>query len=142
MERYLVLVVDDDEDVLDMIRLHLTRAGLHADAVTDAESALRKMEQFQYPVVLLDINMPGMSGVELLAALKAQNSLVQVIMLTGHHGIENVIECMDRGATDFFAKSANQEGVAEAVGLALGRSARWLSWLGKNKEAGTASVKR
>ncbi len=133
MDRARVLVVDDDEDVLDMVRLGIAKAGIRTDGATTAEEGLAKMEMNMYPVVVLDIHMPGMSGVEMLSALKQRNSLVQVIMLTADASMERVIECMDRGAIDFLSKTADSHEIIRAVSEALGRAARWMSWLGNSR---------
>lgn len=130
-----VLVVDDDADLLKLVRRELTRAGIASDAALSAADALALMERHVYPVVIVDVNLPGMSGVRLLADLKRHNSLVQVLMLTGEASLERVIECLDHGATDFFAKSAGLAGLVEAVGAALNRSARWLQLLGAPRGA-------
>ena len=125
-----ILVVDDDDDVVSLVQLEFAKAGIRTDTAASAAEAQGKMERCVYPVVVLDIHMPGMSGVDLLDALKRRNSLVQVIMLTADATLAQVIACMDRGATDFFSKTSALVGVVEAATAALGRAARWLSWLG------------
>jgi DNA-binding response OmpR family regulator len=143
MDHPKVLVVDDDPDVVALVRLELGRAGIHSDTADTAQAGLSLMQKNLYHVVLLDIHMPGMSGVEMLEALKRHNGLVQVIMLTSDACFERVIECMDRGASDFFSKTSSLHPIVEAVAGALSRAARWTSWMGtKNLRpaaAGTAT---
>jgi DNA-binding NtrC family response regulator len=125
-----VLIVDDDEDVRDRVRHELAQSGFCSDEADSAAEALVKMEHNFHAVVVLDIHMPGMSGVEMLAALKKRNSLVQVIMLTADASLERVIDCLDRGAIDFFAKTDPMHVLAASVADALGRAARWANWIG------------
>lgn len=82
-----------------------------------------------YAVVVADINMPGMDGIELLEALKSQSSLVQTIMLTSESTMSRVIECLDRGATDFFAKSDDLGTLIKTVKESIARSERWMRLL-------------
>jgi len=130
MDQAKVLVVDDDDDYLDLVRLELAKAGIRTDGAETAGEGLAKMDKHPYPVVVSDIRMPEMSGVEMLAALKQRNSLVQVIMLTADASIERVIECMDRGATDLYSKTEGLYLMTAAVTAALGRAARWSNWIG------------
>jgi DNA-binding NtrC family response regulator len=133
-----VLIVDDDEHVLKLIRLELARAGVPSDGAVTAAEGLAKMKQNLYPVIVSDIHMPGTSGVELLSALKHQSPLAQVIMLTADNTLEQVIDCMDRGAVDFFAKSDPLHLLVAAVGRALGCAARWATWLASGDPAPTS----
>lgn len=130
MSQARVLVVDDDRDMLQMVRMQLARVGIHSDGASTPDEGLAKMERQMYPVAILDIHMPGMSGVDMLEALKRRNSLAQVIMLTSDASMERVIECMDRGAIDFFSKSDPAHMITEAVMSALGRAGRWSNLIG------------
>ncbi len=125
-----ILVVDDDEDIVGMVQTKLAGAGLSSDTACTAKEGLALMRKNLYLVVVLDIHMPGMSGVEMISALKQISPLVQVIMLTADASIERVIDCVDRGVVDFFSKSDPLIQMVESVGTALGRGARWASWMG------------
>lgn len=130
MTRTKVLAVDDDKVVSQLVRFCLERAGIPCDTASSAERALQLMEHNLYSVVVADIHMPGMGGVELISALKAISPLVQIIMLTSDNSMEKVIACADRGAVDFFEKKAGFECLLDSVQNALGRCERWAEWLG------------
>ncbi len=124
-----VLLVDDDEDIVRLLQLKLKTADISAEVAYSAQEALEKMSKSLHWVAVTDINMPGMSGVELLSALKRQSPLVQVIMLTGEASLDCVIDCVDRGAVDFFSKAAPWDDLVDAVTIAQTRAARWVSML-------------
>lgn len=128
-----ILVIEDDEDMLDLIRTTLERAGLQSDGATSAERGYELMQRHLYQVAVLDIHLPGQSGVQTINALKRLNPLVQVLMLTSDASIERVIDCIDRGACDFFLKTDNLQPLVEAVTAATSRGARWSSWIGKGR---------
>lgn len=131
MEHKKVMVVDDDEDIRTLVQTTLSLAGIDSDAAATAEEALERMNENLYSVVALDIHMPGMNGVELISRLKKISPLIQIIMLSSDSSMERVVECMDRGAVDFFTKETHQVPLmVEAIGSALGRGARWASWIG------------
>ncbi len=131
MNKNRVMVVDDDESIRALVQKKLEMAGITADAAASAEGGFQAMRDNLYTVVVLDIHMPGMNGPEMIATLKEISPIVQVIMLTSDSSFERVIQCLDRGAVDFFAKEAQQLTLmAEAVSSAMGRGARWASWIG------------
>jgi len=132
-----VLVVDDSPMISRLLQSKLGAAGIASDASDSAAKALQMMERNLYFVVVADIHMPGTDGVALLSALKRLSPLVQVIMLTGDASIEQVIECADRGAIDFFSKQEPLPPLTEAVASALARAARWSGWL---RQGNTAPV--
>jgi len=121
-----VLVVDDDVDVADLVSAKLAAAGISAGTAYSAKDALQQMEQKPYSIVVSDIHMPGMTGVELISALKQFNPLVQVIMRTADATMGRVIDCADRGASDFFSKDDDLSTVIESVRAAQGRVEHWV----------------
>jgi DNA-binding NtrC family response regulator len=125
-----VLIVDDDQDIRDILQVKLEKTGVHADMAASAEEALAMMNQRLYSVVLADIHMPGMSGVAMVSALKKISPLVQVIMLTADSSIQKVLDCVDRGAADFFSKECQLPLITDAVATAVERVRRWKSWVG------------
>lgn len=125
-----VLAVDDDPIITQLVRVCLERTEIPCDVASSAEQALQLMQQNLYFVVIADIHMPGMDGVKLISALKEISPLVQVMMLTTDPGMKQVIACADRGAVDFFEKSAGYELLIDSVQTALARRERWADWLG------------
>ncbi len=139
MTRARVITVDDEPMITELIRFKLKAAGIECDVAGSAEEGLRLMQQNLYFVVIADIHMPGMSGVELVSALKEVSPLVQVIMLTADATPEQVIACADRGAIDFFSKYEDCDAIVESAKTVLSRRERWSAWLGKSRRQPVAA---
>lgn len=121
-----ILVVDDETEILDTFRVRFRLEGIDVDLCADAGEALRKVEKNYYPVVLCDIKMPEMSGVELLRRIKRLHPLCSVIMMTGYSSMSHVVDCLESGAIDYFVKPfRNIDEIVEAVRQALDRAGRW-----------------
>ena len=133
MDTTRVLVVDDDESIVKLLQAKLKAAGINPNVAYSADEAIKKMNRDLYWVVVADIHMPGMSGVDLVSALKNISPLVQVIMLTSDTSVGRVIECVDRGATDFISKTEDLGLLVETVSSALERGARWIGQVGATR---------
>lgn len=99
-----ILVVDDEENLGTILSMALRSKGYHVDSCTDSTEGLKKVRTYKYQIVLSDIKMPKMSGLELLKEIRKTSSIIQVIMLTGYSSLELALECMDAGAVDFLFK--------------------------------------
>ncbi len=111
-----LLFVDDEKAFLDTLLKRLEKRDFNADAVYDGQSALTYLaENTNTDVIVLDVKMPGMDGLETLQAIKNQNPLVEVIMLTGHATVENAIEGMKRGAFDYLMKPCHLEELIDKI---------------------------
>ena len=99
-----VLVVDDEGDFLKTLVNRLRKRNLEVSGVASGEKALDLLEKESCDVVILDVKMPGMDGVDVLREMKRRWPLVEVIMLTGHASVESGIEGMKRGAFDYIMK--------------------------------------
>ena len=99
-----ILVVDDEAHLRLLLGNELTRAGYSVDVAEDGETALARVREDFYHVVLLDIVMPGMDGIELLRAIRAENIISEVIILTGNATIESAIESIKLGAFEYVRK--------------------------------------
>ena len=106
MESGLILVVDDDEDLRILARKALGRAGHEVIEADNGEEGLRLVESRKPNLVLLDLNMPGMDGFEVLKALRASEAgkSLPVIVLTALGDEESARNSFQSGATDFLAK--------------------------------------
>ncbi len=104
MERFKVLVVDDEDDFRETIVKRLKGRNLDATGVASGEEALKTMAQENFDVVVLDVRMPGMDGIEALKEMKKRWPLTEVIMLTGHASVESGIQGMQLGAFDYVMK--------------------------------------
>jgi DNA-binding NtrC family response regulator len=101
-----VLVVDDEERFRTTLAKLLKLKGLNVAAAGDAAEALALMQQASppYDVVLLDVRMPGMDGIDALREMKKIDPEVEVIILTGHASVDAAAEIMKRGGFDFLLK--------------------------------------
>ena len=102
-----ILIVDDEIDFTEMLTLRLNEIGEKARAVHSGEDCLRALESRNIDVVILDIKMPGMDGMQTLARIKKRFPLVEVIMLTGHGTTVTAVAGMKLGAFDYLLKPAD-----------------------------------
>lgn len=98
-----VLAVDDDVDLLALIRFALTQAGFLVVTAGDGQAALRSWEAEMPELVILDINMPGLSGFDVCKRIRAK-SRVPIMMLTARGEEEDVVKALDLGADDYLTK--------------------------------------
>src|SRR3954471_24908930 len=96
-----ILVVDDEEPFRKLLERNLARYGATVRGAASAEEALALLREAEPDLAVLDISMPGMSGIELLAKIRADHPSTEAIMLTGHATIETAIEAMKLGAYDY-----------------------------------------
>ncbi len=99
-----ILVVDDEEPVRRLLVKELSRKGFQADAVSSGEEALERLRKASYDVILLDIVMPGMDGLELMRRLSGDPALPKIIVLTGRATVDTAVEAMKNGAFDYMTK--------------------------------------
>jgi len=104
MEPINVLIVDDEVEFLETLVKRLRKRQLEVNGVTSGEAALELLKTSPVDVVVLDVKMPGMSGLDTLREIKKMHNLVEVIMLTGHASLEAAIEGMAVGAFDYLMK--------------------------------------
>ncbi|MFY9706544.1 MAG: response regulator [Desulfobacterales bacterium] len=104
METFRVLLVDDEPDFTDTLVRRLGMRQLHVHGVYSGVAALDYTDRNPVDVVVLDVRMPGMDGIQTLREIKARHPLVEVIMLTGHANVEVAIEGMKLGAFDYLMK--------------------------------------
>lgn len=99
-----VLIVDDEVEFLDTLAKRLSKRKLQVSCSTSGEDAIRILKDRPFDVVILDVKMPGMDGIEALREIKRMCPLVEVIMLTGHANVEVAIQGMELGAFDYLMK--------------------------------------
>jgi DNA-binding NtrC family response regulator len=107
MEKMRMMLVDDEERFLETTKKLLARKGYDALTATSGSEALEKLMTENVHVVILDVKMPGMDGVDTLKAIKSRYPLVEVIMLTGHATVESAVDGLKSGATDYLMKPAD-----------------------------------
>ena len=106
MDKDRVLLVDDEEEFVRALAKRLTTRGLNVDVTGDGESAVEKVKQRDFDVIVLDLAMPGIDGLETLKRLREVNPDLQVVLLTGHGSIRSGVEAIKGGAVDFLEKPA------------------------------------
>jgi DNA-binding response OmpR family regulator len=114
-----VLVVDDEASVRSALARSLTLLGYSADAAASGYQALRMLEHMPYDVMVLDIRMPGMDGVEVMRRAHQVCPDLSTILLTGHATLESAIAAVRSHAADYLLKPASVHDVAAAIARAL-----------------------
>jgi two-component system alkaline phosphatase synthesis response regulator PhoP len=117
-----ILVVDDEGAIRYSISKTLQRVGYQVHTAASGEEALEMMTQQGYDVVLTDIRMPGVSGVELLAEIKEQAPDAVVILLTGYASLETAIESLRLGAHDYLVKPSSSQDIRNSVAQGIERA--------------------
>lgn len=102
-----VLLVDDEIDFLSILAERLESRGLKVTAVTRGEDAVAMVENEGFDLIIVDLSMPGIDGLETLKRIKAKQPDSEIIMLTGQASIRTGIEAMKLGAEDFLQKPVN-----------------------------------
>ena len=110
-----VLLVDDENDFLDVMSERLTARGFEVTKSASAAEALDKIRDDFYDAVILDLQMPGMDGIDALKKMKESRPELQVILLTGHGSVQKGVEAIKLGAMDFFEKPADLETISEKI---------------------------
>jgi DNA-binding response OmpR family regulator len=120
MEKWNVLLVDDEFEFVSTLAERLNLRGIDTAMASDGEEALRMIEEILPRLVVLDLMMPGMSGVEVLQQIKARHPEIRVILLTGHGSTREGIEGMRLGADDYLMKPINIDDLIEKMRKATG----------------------
>jgi DNA-binding NtrC family response regulator len=107
LEALKVLFVDDETDFLSTLMKRMKKRGVDVAGVGSGEEALDYLSKTPADVVVLDVKMPGIGGINALREIKKIDPLMEVIMLTGHASIEAAIEGMELGAFDYLMKPAD-----------------------------------
>ena len=113
-----ILLVDDEEDIRDVLDISLSDLGYKVFTAKNGEEAFQIFRNVNPPIVLTDIRMPIMDGIELLQKIKKENTDTEVIMITGHGDMDLAIKSLKYEATDFITKPINDE----VLGFALERA--------------------
>ncbi len=118
-----ILVIDDEEIIRNLLTDVLAEAGYEVTAVASAEEALKRVKEIPFEVVITDLKMPGMDGIEVLRKVKKVDSDISVIVITGYATVETAVEAMREGAYDYLSKPFNMAEIRIVVGKAVERRA-------------------
>ncbi|MBV8557181.1 MAG: sigma-54-dependent Fis family transcriptional regulator, partial [Planctomycetaceae bacterium] len=99
-----ILFADDEAHLRDLMQMELPRLGHEVTVCPDGASALRALEKGSYDAALLDVKMPGMTGIEVLTKIRQINPETQVIILTGHATVDTAVQALRLGAFDYLTK--------------------------------------
>ena len=126
-----VFVVDDDEAVRSSLRLLLKSQGIPAVAHGSAAEFLAKYDPEQPGCIILDVRMPGMSGLGLQEELNRRGAIIPVIFITGHGDVPMAVEAMQHGAVDFLQKPFSDQDLTDRIQRALATDLRNRALLGE-----------
>ncbi|MGR3317279.1 MAG: response regulator [Candidatus Anammoxibacter sp.] len=119
-------MLDDDKEILGVLRTHCELMGYELTICDDPIKALEMIKIEKFHIVLLDINMPKMTGIEMLKKIKETRPNIQVIMITAFTTAEKAIDCWENGASDYILKPfADLEQIGTIVNLTSERIGRW-----------------
>ena len=117
-----VLVTDDDADIRRVLRSTLLTLGFDASEASNGEQALKEIEARPFDVVLLDVNMPGMGGIEACRQIRKKAPRLQILMVTVRDGEEDKIKALDAGADDYITKPFSMPELAARIRSAVRRT--------------------
>jgi DNA-binding NtrC family response regulator len=104
-----ILIVDDEKGQRDILEAILNREGYQTVSVPGGREALKKLEQSEFDLILTDLKMQGISGMELLETILAQNPDQSVIMMTAHGSVDSAVEAMEKGAFSYLEKPLDRD---------------------------------
>ena len=116
-----IFVVDDDPSVRSSLKFLLSTVGLHAETFDSADSFLHKKPPDVPSCLVLDVRLPGLSGLDFQRELAAQNICIPIVFLTGHGDIPMSVRAMKAGAVEFLTKPFRDQDLLDAVRVALDR---------------------
>jgi len=113
-----VLLVDDEKDFVETLDERLQIRDFNVTTAFSGDEAIKLVEENDFDVIVLDVQMPGKSGIETLKEIKNMGNISQVIMLTGHATVKTAIEGMKNGAYDYLMKPTDTDELTEMINKA------------------------
>lgn len=134
-----ILIVDDDKDVCDYMHLLLSQNGFQVKTVTEPDTAVDELKKTDYHVVVLDLMMPRLSGMELLEEIRKFDSDIAVVIFTGNPTVETAVASMKHNVSDYIQKpfdidefTATLEGILRERGFLTDPEEELLITIGRN----------
>ena len=121
MDQLRILLVDDEADLVLTLAERLALRGFQVETATSGADALRHVSEGDFSVLLLDVKMPGIGGMELMAEIKQKHADLPVILFTGHGSVADAERGMREGAFDYLMKPIDIGELIEKIGNAVGR---------------------
>ncbi|HUZ05292.1 MAG TPA: response regulator, partial [Acidobacteriaceae bacterium] len=116
-----VLIIDDESMIRESLEMLLTLEGFHVTSAPDGDQGLRKLDDGIYDLVLLDLALPGQSGLEILHSIRERQPLLPVIMITAYGTVQNVVDAIRAGANNFTQKPWDNEKLLADIRSSIGR---------------------
>jgi len=110
-----VLLVDDEEEFIETLAERMRTRGMEVSTTNSGANALQMVDDENYDVVVLDLKMPGIDGLEALKRIKRRRPDIQVVLLTGHATVEKGVEAIKEGALEFLEKPVDLASLTEAI---------------------------
>lgn len=110
-----VLLLDDEAEVIQLLAKYLTDRGYSVFTANNGEDGLKIMETTQIDIVICDIVMPKMDGIEFLKSVRAYNATAQIIMITGQPTFENTLKVVENAACQFLIKPVSREDILKSL---------------------------
>ena len=114
-----ILVVDDEESLREMLKEFLEGEGMLVELAQNGREALEKLRSLSLDLILLDLRMPGMSGIEVLQEIKKEEPELPVVVITAYGSVDNAVETLKMGAFDFITKPFKLEELLNIISRAL-----------------------
>ena len=119
MDRYRIIIIDDEKIVGDMAKMSLEREGYHVETFLNGESALARLKEERFDVVVTDLKMKGVDGMEVLKTVKELYPDTKVIMITAFANLDTAIEALRGDVHDFFPKPVKIKELKVSIERAL-----------------------
>ncbi|MCC3355847.1 response regulator transcription factor [Bacillus sp. REN16] len=119
MQKQRILIVEDEEKIARVLELELTYEGYETGKAYDGKSGLDMFQKDKWDLVLLDVMLPGISGIEVLRRIRASNATTPVILLTAKDSVEDKVSGLDLGANDYITKPFQIEELLARIRVAL-----------------------
>ncbi|MCM2284079.1 MAG: response regulator [Desulfobacula sp.] len=120
-----ILVVDDEKAIISLLKQAFFRAGFEVRSAESAEEALKVLEQEDIAVMFLDLNLPGMNGMDLCRRIKKDKPMAIVFAVTGYASLFELADCREAGFDDYFKKPVDMKSLVRAANEAFERIDRW-----------------
>ncbi|MEW6739087.1 MAG: response regulator [Nitrospirota bacterium] len=121
MDKGRILVIDDEEIVQVSCKRTLVPEGYAVDAAASGKEGLELFEKSKYDLVLIDLKMPGMDGIEVLVNIKRQRPEQNVMIMTGYDTVEHIVESISSGAAHYLEKPFTPDTLIERIKEVLGQ---------------------
>ena len=119
MENIRVLLVDDEEELSLVLAERLVIRGFDAEGVTSSDEALKRINEKDFDVMVVDVKMPGIDGIELMKIIKQKKPNSQVILFTGHGSVKEGEDGINEGAFDYLIKPVKLEDLIKKIKEAI-----------------------